>query len=174
MPPTVRLTQIQAGASSGCIRGRNRSPSASSDGLRPAFRELVQGPSRAGRPVYLDEPCGAEKTNGRISPTHPNTVGCDVGDLIVSVRHPSRGSPSRSSRFGVSSRERRMAERVGFEPLLVIENKELIGFRLSHDPQRRSKAGGDARIAYVAPYTTRIWHNGLGGRRPCPEPPKSS
>jgi len=33
-----------------------------------------------------------------------------------------------------ASSERRLAERVGFAPVLRIENKELKGFRLPHDP----------------------------------------
>ena len=35
----------------------------------------------------------------------------------ATARHPSRGLPSRSSRFGVSSRERRMVDQTGIEPV---------------------------------------------------------
>ena len=35
--------------------------------------------------------------------------------LRAPARHPSRGLPSRSSRFGVSSRERRMVDQTGAE-----------------------------------------------------------
>jgi hypothetical protein len=34
----------------------------------------------------------------------------------------------------VGKRERRLAERVGFAPLLVVANKELNGLLLPHDP----------------------------------------
>jgi hypothetical protein len=34
----------------------------------------------------------------------------------------------------LKTKDRGLAERVGFEPLLFIENKELTGFCLSHDP----------------------------------------
>jgi hypothetical protein len=60
-------------------------------------------------------------------------------DLILSVLHPSHGSPSRSSRFGASSDERGMAERVGFAPLLVVENKELTGFRSSQSARNAQR-----------------------------------
>ena len=37
--------------------------------------------------------------------------------LCATARHPSRGLPSRSSRFGFSSRERRMVDLTGIEPV---------------------------------------------------------
>jgi hypothetical protein len=40
--------------------------------------------------------------------------------------------PKRALKF--TRARRRMAERVGFAPLLRIENKELTGFWLPHDP----------------------------------------
>ena len=46
---------------------------------------------------------------------------------------PSRGLPT-VARASVGKRERRLAERVGFEPQPVVANKELKEFQLPHDP----------------------------------------
>jgi hypothetical protein len=47
--------------------------------------------------------------------------------FAASARHPSHGSPSRSSRFGVRSRERRMVD------LIFSSSNRLIGWLRSVD-----------------------------------------
>ena len=70
---------------------------------------------------------------------------------------------------------RRMAERVGFEPQLVVEKKNLAVCRFLQIRQNRTKAEIETRIRHAERYTAGIWHTRWRRfPRPCPAPPRSS
>jgi hypothetical protein len=60
--------------------------------------------------------------------------GATVDNLRLACQPSCPPELQRRWELAHSSGERRLAERVGFEPLPVVENKELNGFRLPHDP----------------------------------------